>query len=168
MPVSSPSASLVFAIQFGFYLLVYAMLWRWFIEPLLRARGAYEHLGWLVAPLLFQHVALSTLVPDLAPALPPVFSRASSFSGLLNLAIDLALLRAAHTMSPCTSMLGYLSWIAGAASGAAISFLAISLNVFAKLGSYWYIATAYVPLQFCCYFLIAVCLVERRTDLKAG
>ncbi len=154
----------IFGLQFGFSLLVVALIARAYVAPWLSTLPLHSALAVLVIPHMFRHIGMSFQVPGLVGAdIPGDFAAAAAYGDLASAAlavIAFLLLRAratvAITLVWVLNLVGFFDLLNALRQAEAIP----------QLGVTWYIPTFIVPVLLVSHVMMFVLLA--RALLRAG
>jgi len=152
----------IFALQFLWSLLLYALLAKWFVAPRLASLPLPDALIPLFFLHAFRHVGMVFLVPAVvAPALAPAFARPAAYGDLLAAALALVAIAALRVRSPAALLLAWIANIWGTLDLLCAFYEGIRHDVSPWLGSAWYIPTVGVPALYVAHAMIFLMLLKR-------
>lgn len=166
MPLNLDS-KIVYLMQLIFSLVGYGLLWAWLIGPYLRTRPVQDQFIWLIMPLLFQLVAMTTLVGTVVNRVETVFGWVVTACNLITIPLAILFGVALRKRWSSALLMGWVLTVVGFACGAATFYFGIVYDMFDKFGPHWYVGTYYVPLQATCHVLILITLLQRGSELSS-
>ena len=166
MPFNLDS-KIVYLMQLILSFIGYGLLWAWLIGPYLSSRPVQEQFIWLIMPLLFQLVAMTTLVSTVVNRVEPVFGWVVTVCNLITIPIAILFGVALRKKWPSAKLIGWILTLVGFSCGAATAYFGVVYDMFDKFGPHWYVGTYYVPLQATCHVLILITLLRRGSELDS-
>lgn len=158
----------VFWIQFTITALIVLMLWFNYLGPYFKKRDVQEGLTALTVPLLFQHIAMTTLVDSVVhPTMAPQFGWVVSICNIVTIPIALLALSALRRRASSALAFTWLLSVVGVLAGIATGTAAALYNVIPSFGPHWYVGILYIPMQGLCHVLTIMLLVQRGRELQA-
>ena len=150
----------IFGLQFVLSLIVFALIAKWYVSPLLAEKQINQALMLLILPHAFRHIGLTFLVPGaVAQPLPDFFATTAAYGDLLSALLALLCLVA---LRGSWSLAMLLVWAFNIVGTVDLLNALRQAEAIPNLGSTWYIPTFFVPLLLVTHFMVFTRLLGQR------
>lgn len=157
----------IFALQFSTSLLIYALIARWYVAPLLAEVPVRDALVPLFFLHAFRHMGLVFLLPGVTGSrLPDEFAVPTAYGDLAMALLSLLTIFALRGRWPMAIGLAWIANTVGLLDFAWGNVMGIKHQV--QLGAAYYIPTVVNPAMWVAHYLILVMLVRRGREAASA
>jgi hypothetical protein len=155
----------IFGFQMTLSLIVYWLLAKWYVTPLLDRLPLHDALIALIFPHALRHLGLIALVPVVVdPNFPREWSVPLAYGDLVAVVLAIACLIALHSRASFAILLVWIFNIVGFLDFLFVIGQGMRLDVTRfQFGAFWYIPTFWVPVLIVSHILIFRFLLRRAS-----
>lgn len=136
-----------FVLQFGWFLIAWSVIARFFIAPALQHRALDDALMIWIAPHLFRVLGVGLLVPNLSPGLPVEFAATTAIGDSITAVLALGSLLALRKRWRKARALVWVFNVIGALDLTVAMMHAAWIQAATYLHAQWYVPALVVPLM---------------------
>ena len=154
----------VFVLQLVLSVLVYTLIAKWYLAPLIAPLRLNQALGFLMLPHAMRHIGLTAIVPVVVdPNVPKEWSNPVGYGDLITQLLALITLFALRGDWRIAIGLAWITNIFGLADFVNAGIQATRYKAFDyQLGGFWFLPTFFVPTLVVTHFWMFGILLRRR------
>ena len=155
----------IFGLQMTLSLIVFALLGKWYIAPMVASWQVYDALILLIFPQALRHLGLTVLASAAVdPNFPQEWSVPAAVGDMVAEILAIACLLALHARSPIAIGLVWLFNIEGFLDFLFVIGQGMRLDITRfQFNGFWYVPTFWVPVLLVSHILIFNLLLKKRS-----